>query len=71
MVADVSLAGKGHQGSFGFSASLALVNPSFMKGQPAHQEGFKLLQEEVTQPALGAGRDLLSNKLKNCLVIRL
>ena len=41
-------AGKGNQGSFGFSSSLALFNPSFMKGQPAHHEGFNLLQEAVT-----------------------
>ena len=48
MVANVSLAGKGHQGSFGFSSSLALVNISFMKGKTAHQEVFNLLQEDVT-----------------------
>jgi hypothetical protein len=32
MVADVLLAEEGHQESFGFSSSIALVNPSFLKG---------------------------------------
>jgi hypothetical protein len=45
MIADVSLADKGRQERFGFSSSLALVNISIMKGQPAHQEGGNLLQE--------------------------
>ena len=45
MVADLYLAGNGHQRKLGFSSSLALFNSSFKKGQPAHQEGFNLLQE--------------------------
>jgi hypothetical protein len=70
MVADVSLADKGDQESFGFSSSLALVNSSLMKGNQVTRRGSACSQGR-SQPARGAGRDLLSNKFTTCLVSRL
>jgi hypothetical protein len=70
MFADVSLADKGHQESFSFSSSLALVNLSFTKGRPAHKEGCNLLQGG-SKPDPGAERELLSNKVTACFGRRL
>jgi hypothetical protein len=69
MISGVSLADMGHQESIGFSASLDLANHSFLKGKPAHHEVCKLLQGGSSQPATGAERALLSNKVSTCLVI--
>jgi hypothetical protein len=67
MAADVSLTDKGHQESFGLSSSLALVNPSLMKGKQITRR-VATCSKGGSQPALGARRDLLGNKLIICLV---
>jgi hypothetical protein len=57
MLAGESLSDMWHQESFGFSISLAHANHSFMKGQPAHQEGCNLLQWGHSQlQSPGAGK---------------
>jgi hypothetical protein len=68
LVADVSLAHKRHQGSFGFGSSLSLFNPSFMKGRPAQ---VATCSKGGSQTALEVGRDFLSHKFTTCLVSRL
>jgi hypothetical protein len=61
MIADVSLAAKGHQKSFGFSYSLSLLNSSFMKGNQLTRR-LAAFSKGWSQPDLGSGRDLLSNR---------
>jgi hypothetical protein len=70
MVADVSPAGKGDQKGFRFMRSyLALVNPSLSTvGNQLTRKVTNYSKGGHNLLCMGAGRDILSNQVANCLV---